>query len=69
MLARQHARVQAPLQHRQRALEPAPVDEIEQMQTAVVGQCEHRAERRLQPFGVQHADVAARATARCRRGG
>ena len=55
MLARQHARVQALLQHRQCALEPAPVDEIEQMQAAVVGEREHRAERRLEPLGVQHA--------------
>ena len=60
MLARQHARPQALLQHRERALEPAPVDEIEQMEAAVVGEREHGAERRLEPLGVQHADVAAR---------
>src|ERR1700687_896906 len=34
------------------ALQPAAIDEFEQVQTGVVGQREHRAERCLEPFGV-----------------
>ena len=57
VLAGQGACAQPLLQHRERALEPAAVDEVEQMQPAVVGEREHGTERRFEPFGVQHADI------------
>ena len=44
--------------YRERAFEPAPVDEVEQVQPAVVGERQHGSERRLQPPRAQHADVA-----------
>jgi hypothetical protein len=58
MAAGQRTRAQPLLKRGERTLEPAPVDEVEEMQAAIVGECQHRAERRLDPLRVQHAHVA-----------
>ena len=57
MLAGENACMQPLLQHRERALEAAAVDEVEQMQAAIVGKREHGPEWRFEPLGMQDAHV------------
>ena len=58
MLAGEDARLQTALQNFECALEPAAIDEIEEMQAAVVGKRQHGAERCLEPLRMQHVELA-----------